>query len=64
MTPERKPLRCPDCGDEITAELVYTAQFSEHRDLEGYECDNYRCGATWDKRGNPTAPPRAVQGER
>jgi hypothetical protein len=49
-------LRCPTCGDEITAELVYTASYSEHRDLTGYECDNYECGAEWDQWGGVTVP--------
>lgn len=46
-----KPLRCPYCGEEISAELTYTAQYSEHRDLTGFECDNYRCDARWGPRG-------------
>ena len=52
-----KPLRCPYCRDEFSAELVYTARYSEHRDLRGYECDNYACDARWDARGNPTRAP-------
>lgn len=54
------PLRCLYCGDEITPVLEYTASYSEHRDHTGYECDNYRCDARWDKRGNPTEQPRAA----
>lgn len=49
-------LRCPDCGAEITVNLVYTAVFSEHRDLDGFECDDWACGAEWDKRGVQTKP--------
>lgn len=45
-------LRCPDCGGEITVNLVY----SEHRDLDGFECDEYECGAEWDKHGVQTVP--------
>ena len=48
-----KPLRCPYCGDTLTVQLVYVAMYSEHRDLDGFECDNTRCNATWDKLGNP-----------
>jgi hypothetical protein len=47
-------LRCPYCGGEIEAELTYTGYaYSEHRDLTGYECENYTCNARWDKRGQP-----------
>lgn len=31
--------------------LEYSRGWSEHRDLVGYECDNYKCGAEWDKWG-------------
>jgi hypothetical protein len=49
------PLRCPVCGDELSPVLEYTGvAHSEHRDFTGYECDNYRCGAAWDARGNVT----------
>lgn len=45
-------LVCPYCGGPFTASLVYTGSgWSEHRDLEGYECDNYECGAEWDSEG-------------
>jgi hypothetical protein len=55
-----KPLRCPYCGSTITAVLVYTGHgYSEHRDLDGYECDDWDdCLAEWDKWGEPTVDSR------
>lgn len=45
-------LVCPACGDTFSAILEYTGySHSEHRDLSGYECDNYDCLAEWDSRG-------------
>jgi hypothetical protein len=55
-----RPLRCPYCGSEISAVLVYASgAYSEHRDVDGYECDDYSpaCGAEWDVHGNPTVVP-------
>lgn len=50
--PERKALRCPECGSRISADLQYTSMsYSEHRDLVGYECED--CPAEWDQNGNP-----------
>lgn len=50
-------LRCPFCRSEFSPILEYTVHsYSEHRDLTGYECDNYDCGAEWDRRGNLTIP--------
>lgn len=51
-------LRCPACGDTFTAILEYTARgsYSEHRDLTGYECDNYDCLAEWDQHGTLRQP--------
>lgn len=49
-------LGCPFCGSTFTANLEYTARYSDHRDLTGYECDNYACDARWDKNGNLTRP--------
>lgn len=45
------PLVCPYCGSNIDVDLVYSARYSEHRDLVGFECENYACDARWDKRG-------------
>lgn len=48
-------LRCTFCGGEFSPVLEYTGMsYSEHRDLTGYECDDYNCGAEWDKFGNVT----------
>lgn len=48
-------IRCPYCGDQISPMLEYTSMhYSEHRDFVGYECDNYQCGAEWDKSGDMT----------
>jgi predicted DNA-binding transcriptional regulator AlpA len=45
-------LRCTACGGEITPRLEYrSGSYSEHRDHEGYDCDD--CPAAWDQRGNP-----------
>ncbi len=54
--PAPPPLRCTVCGGPISAVLTYNSAFtySEHRDLTGYECDDYACGAEWDKNGEPT----------
>lgn len=52
-----RPLRCPYCADTLTAELVYTASYSEHRDLVGFECDNYACNARWKPNGDPERGP-------
>lgn len=60
---ELLPIRCPYCGSEIEAELSYTGgAYSEHRDLTGYECENYACYARWDKRGDPERGPRSAAG--
>jgi DNA-directed RNA polymerase subunit RPC12/RpoP len=50
-----RPLVCPYCGSRISAELIYTAHYSEHRDLDSYSCDD--CGADWAKDGAPTCGP-------
>ncbi len=53
-----KNLRCPYCGSEFEAELVYAGHaYSEHRDLDGYSCENNACGATWDSRGDALEGP-------
>lgn len=52
-----KPLRCPNCDAELDFVLEYTGgSHSEHRDLTGVECENWDCGAKWDRFGNPTEP--------
>ena len=50
-----RPLVCPYCAGSLTAELIYTHHYSEHRDLDGYSCDD--CGAEWGKTGTPTGEP-------
>lgn len=55
-----QPLRCPYCGGELEFELTYTGHgYSEHRDLTGVECDNFRCNARWTNRGEVERLPRA-----
>ena len=51
--PEPIPLRCPYCGGELDFELTYTTSgyYSEHRDLTGIECANFRCNARWTPTG-------------
>jgi len=57
-----KPLRCPYCGAKIEADLQYTEWFgSDHRDLVGYDCDDWDCNAAWDPDGNPTRPSKKEQ---
>jgi len=47
-----KDIRCPYCKSEIETVLEYTGHaYSEHRDLTGFNCDNWECDAEWDKRG-------------
>ena len=50
-----RPLACPYCAGRITAELIYTAHYSEHRDLDSYSCDD--CGAEWERDGKPKCGP-------
>ena len=50
-----RPLVCPYCSGALTAELIYTHHYSEHRDLDGYSCDD--CCAEWGKDGAPTTGP-------
>jgi len=46
-------IRCPYCSGQISATLEYTGSgYSDHRDQTGFECDNYSCGATWDRNGD------------
>jgi sarcosine oxidase delta subunit len=59
--PEPTPLRCPHCGAELEFELTYTGHsYSEHRDLTGIECENFRCNARWTNRGEVERMPRAL----
>lgn len=50
---------CPYCGSRFEAILEYVpGSYSEHRDHNGYECENYQCGAQWDNQGYATKGPR------
>lgn len=54
-------LRCPFCGSPFEAILEYTGRAdSEHRDLVGYECEDYACMAAWDRDGNLATEPRSL----
>jgi hypothetical protein len=56
--PELIPLRCPYCGCALEVDLEYTGfAHSDHRDHVGYECEDARCYAHWDKDGNPDRAP-------
>lgn len=50
----RQPLRCPDCGDEISVIRGYEGTgYLSHDVVTGFECDEFRCGAAWNTRGVP-----------
>ena len=55
--PIPRPLRCPYCGNKIEPNLVYTGSYSEHRDLESLECENFKCNAKWTGFGEPKELP-------
>jgi hypothetical protein len=50
-------LRCPYCGEPFEVLLEYSGgSHSEHRDLTGFNCENYACDALWDRFGELTRP--------
>jgi hypothetical protein len=58
---EPRPLRCPYCGGTFETVLEYTARYSEHRDLTGFECENYECDAAWKPNGDVDRLPRGTR---
>jgi hypothetical protein len=61
---EPRRLVCPYCGNDIEVELTYTSMaYSEHRDLTGFECENWECNARWDNCGNVERLPKQQESE-
>jgi hypothetical protein len=54
---EPKALLCPYCYGGIEPNLVYTARYSEYRELESLECENFKCNAKWTGFGEPLELP-------
>lgn len=48
-----KPLRCPECGGTIWVETSTYGSYYPDTVVDGIECENYECGAKWDREGDP-----------
>ncbi len=52
-----KQLRCPSCDDHISVIMETCGPaYMTYEVPSGFECDNIRCGATWDVSGDVTFP--------
>lgn len=53
----RQPMVCPDCGGPVTATLGWEggSTYTSYQVVDGFECDDYHCGATWGVDGASTA---------
>ncbi|SNR44402.1 hypothetical protein SAMN06265360_10647 [Haloechinothrix alba] len=59
-----RDLRCPYCSGEITVETSRTPGWDGGDDVEGIECRNYECEATWSEfNGAARDLPRAMRGD-
>lgn len=60
---EPKPLRCSYCGHAIAVVLGWHgAAYLNYQAVDGFECDDYACGAEWDIAGEPTVIGRETVG--